>query len=84
MDTNSDFTQTKECIYKNDRYSVRDNGAILRHTKENKPKRRLDNIWTFGRPSKDGYLFITQNNQKIHKVRELASGFMLTTTSRKI
>ena len=45
----NDFLQEKECIYKNEKYSVRDNGAIMRHPKnENKP-RPLDNNWTFGK-----------------------------------
>lgn len=46
-----------ECIYKDERYSVRDNGAILRHPKRGKSPRRLDNVWTFGKPNiRTGYM----------------------------
>ena len=70
MDTNKDFTQTKECSYKNERYSVRDNGAVFRHTRENKTKRKLDNLWTFGTPNKNGYLLI--GGERVHRIVALA------------
>lgn len=34
------YTQVKTCIYKGETYSVRDNGAVLRHKPECKPKPR--------------------------------------------
>ena len=44
------YTQVKTCIYKGETYSVRDNGAVLRHKPECKPKPRpLDEKWTFGK-----------------------------------
>lgn len=63
----NDFTEEKECTYKDERYSVRDNGAVLRHTRPNKRKRRNDNEWTFGNviPS-NGYLHLT--NVRIHRI----------------
>ena len=44
-----DFKETKECDYKGEHYSVRDNGAIMRHAREGKPIRKDDNVWTFGK-----------------------------------
>ncbi|MCI6217010.1 MAG: HNH endonuclease [Helicobacter sp.] len=100
---NQDFTKTKECIYKNERYSVRDNGAVFRYAKEatkidkttqkntiqsnatqekqpkdsktqiiktNAKKRKLDNLWTFGTPSKNGYLLI--GGERVHRIIALA------------
>ena len=54
----SDFTQEMDCFYKDERYSVRDNGAVLRYPCDGKRTRRYDNQWTFGRPIKDGYMLI--------------------------
>ena len=45
----NDFNEEKTCVYKDETYSVRDNGAVLRHSKENGKNRKNDNIWTFGR-----------------------------------
>lgn len=53
------FKEETECIYKNERYSVRDNGAVLRHPKEGKRQRQYDNHWTFGNPNDiTGYMEI--------------------------
>lgn len=43
-----DYNDVKDCIYKGEHYSVRDNGAIMRHQRKGKAKRKLDNVWTFG------------------------------------
>lgn len=60
MDTNiNDFCKEKACIYKGERYSVRDNGAILRYPQSGKRPRPNDSKWTFGKPNnKHGYLEI--------------------------
>ena len=42
------FTQEKICTYRDETYSVRDNGSVLRHSRENGRKRKDDDIWTFG------------------------------------
>lgn len=53
------YKDVQECYYKNEYYSVRDNGAVLRHTPANKRTRPSDNNWTFGKlNSKTGYLEI--------------------------
>ena len=43
------YNEIRECDYKGEHYSVRDNGAILRHPKPGKNPRPMDNVWTFGR-----------------------------------
>lgn len=44
------FNEQTDCLYKGELYSVRDNGAVLRHKPESLIKARpLDNKWTFGR-----------------------------------
>ncbi|OIV41708.1 HNH endonuclease signature motif containing protein [Flavobacterium johnsoniae] len=54
-----DFKDESECIYKAERYSVRDNGAVLRHPLQGKRSRPNDNSWTFGKLNiKTGYLEI--------------------------
>ena len=42
------YEEEKDCEYKGEIYSVRDNGAIMRHSPADKKPRKLDNIWTFG------------------------------------
>jgi hypothetical protein len=49
----------ENCTYKNEFYSVRDNGEVLRHTPVGKKLRPTDNQWTFGKSNnKTGYLEI--------------------------
>jgi hypothetical protein len=61
----------QECHYKNEHYSVRDNGAVLRHAPTNKRIRPADNKWTFGKPnSKTGYLEIA--SVRIHRIVAMA------------
>jgi hypothetical protein len=62
-----DFKQECECIYKNERYSVRDNGAVFRYPQEGKRPRPSDNMWTFGKlNNKTGYLEIV--SVRIHRI----------------
>jgi hypothetical protein len=62
----NDFKSERECIYKGDRYTVRDNGAVLRHSRKNKPLRKLDNQWTFGTPNNNGYMLIA--SEVVHRI----------------
>ena len=60
-----DYTEIKECLYKGEHYSVRDNGAVLRHPKEGKKPRAIDNEWTFGvEDTPDGCLML--GGHKVH------------------
>lgn len=53
-----DFVEVMECDYKGEHYSVRDNGAIMRHSREGKPARKDDNVWTFGtKDESSGYMY---------------------------
>lgn len=62
-----DFKQVSECIYKNEFYSVRDNGVVLRHPLEGKKPRPTDNQWSFGKlNNKTGYLEIA--SVRIHRI----------------
>lgn len=61
------YNGIKECHYKNEHYSVRDNGAVLRHPRNNGRKRQTDNKWTFGKLNKrTGYLEIA--SVRIHRI----------------
>jgi hypothetical protein len=61
------YNSIQECCFKNEHYSVRDNGAVLRHTPNNKRIRLTDNKWTFGKPNcRTGYLEIA--SVRIHRI----------------
>lgn len=63
----NDYVEIKECSYKGEHYSVRDNGAILRHAREGKRIRKDDDIWTFGRPNKNtGYMEL--GSERVHRI----------------
>lgn len=60
-----DYTEERECDYKGEHYSVRDNGAIMRHYKGR--KRPSDNIWTFGRKDDStGYMIFS--GERVHRI----------------
>lgn len=63
----NDFTQEKTCIIKEETYSVRDNGAVLRHSYKGRPVRTNDNQWTFGKENAaNPYLHLS--NVRIHRI----------------
>lgn len=67
MITIDHFEKECECIYKEERYCVRDNGAVLRHTSNQGRTRPTDNRWTFGKVNKrTGYLEIA--SVRIHRI----------------
>jgi len=62
-----DFNQEVNCFYKNEYYSVRDNGAVLRYPLDGKRQRPTDNNWTFGKLNiKTGYGEIA--SVRIHRI----------------
>lgn len=62
----NDYKDIKECVYKDEHYSVRDNGAVLRHPREGKKARRDDGIWTFGlKNPQNGYMMLGQHRVHI-------------------
>jgi predicted transcriptional regulator len=69
----TDFEREIICTYKNETYSVRDNGAVLRHPLENGRIRPSDNQWTFGKANeKTGYMEIA--SERVHRI--VAVGFL--------
>jgi len=63
----NNFTKEVTCLYKNETYSVRDNGSVMRHSREGKRKRQLDEVWTFGnRDVSNGYMLIA--GEWIHRI----------------
>lgn len=68
-----DFKNELICYYKDERYSVRDNGAVLRHPLNEKRQRPTDNNWTFGKLNiRTGYLEIA--SVRIHRI--IATAFL--------
>lgn len=62
----NDYEDIKECVYKNEHYSVRDNGAVMRHMREGKKARRDDGVWTFGiKNPQNGYMMLGQHRVHI-------------------
>lgn len=59
-----EYSREVVCNYRGECYSVRDNGAVLRHSKNH--MRPLDNEWTFGRLSPEGYLYFREN--PVHRI----------------
>lgn len=60
------YTREVTCEYKGELYSVRDNGAVMRHLREGKKVRKLDNVWTFGnKNAQNGYMMINQHRVHI-------------------
>lgn len=68
MNQDNNFSlEIKECDYKCEHYSVRDDGMIFRHRREGKPKRKLDEVWTFGIPNIDtGYMIFC--GERVHRI----------------
>ena len=63
----NDFENEMECTYKGETYSVRDNGAIMRHAPIGSKPRPTDNIWTFGKyDAKTGYAKIA--GEVVHRI----------------
>ncbi|KZK91845.1 hypothetical protein PsAD46_01372 [Pseudovibrio sp. Ad46] len=53
------FDRVLDVEYKNERYNVRDNGAVFRHNKLQNRVRPLDNKWSFGKQSETtGYVLL--------------------------
>ncbi len=62
-----DFEIDILCTYKKERYSVRDNGAVLRFPLDTSRPRPTDNKWTFGKlNNKNGYLEIA--SVPVHRI----------------
>lgn len=70
----NDYEDVRECEYQGEHYSVRDNGAIMRHSRIGKKKRPLDDKWTLGKPNEKAYLQIA--GIPVHRI--VATAFLGT------
>jgi len=62
-----DYIEERECVYKDETYSARDNGAIMRHQREGMRKRKLDEVWSFGIPNMvTGYMDFC--GERVHRI----------------
>ena len=67
------YKETRECDYKGEHYSVRDNGAVMRHPKPGKKPREMDNVWTFGRRD-DKTAYMLWGSHRVHII--VANAFL--------
>ena len=78
----NDYREEKSCIYKDEEYLVRDNGAVLRKSRPNQRKRKHDDMWTFGiKNEENGYSFFFTSNHRIHQI--VATAFYGTPPSKE-
>lgn len=71
----NDYTHETTCEYKGEVYSVRDNGAVMRHVRNGKRVRKLDNVWTFGTKDKiKGYMMVSSHRVHIIVAKAFISG----------
>jgi hypothetical protein len=62
-----DFVREVEVTFEGETYLVRDNGAVLRQSPPSGRRRRLDNVWTFGRQEPStGYMAV--GSHKVHRI----------------
>jgi len=73
------FDKEVTCIYRDEKYDVRDNGAVYRHRREGGRRRPLDEKWSFGRVDKSkGYTFIA--SEAVHRI--VATAFIESQPSK--
>ena len=57
----------KECVYKGEHYSAREDGAIMRHQRQGMAKRKLDEVWSFGKQNvSTGYMDFC--GERVHRI----------------
>lgn len=62
-----DYIRVLDCKYKDEIYSVRDNGAIMRHSRSGMRVRKYDDKWTFGKKNPNtGYMELS--GERVHRV----------------
>lgn len=61
------YEEVKECDYKGEHYSVRDNGAVFRHSRDGKRVRKDDNAWTFGKTNVRTWYKVI-GNERVHRI----------------
>ena len=67
MKSVDNYIEVKDCVYKDEHYSVRDNGSIMRHQREGMRKRKNDEVWSFGTPNLlTGYMEFCA--ERVHRI----------------
>jgi hypothetical protein len=66
IDLQEEYDEVKECIYKDEHYSVHNNGSVMRHRRKGVRKRKLDDVWSFGESNSTGYLYF--GNERVHRI----------------
>lgn len=62
-----DYREVRDCIYKDEHYSARDNGAVMRHQRDGMRKRKLDGVWSFGTSNyATGYMDFC--GERVHRI----------------
>lgn len=62
-----DYKKVLDCKYKDEIYSVRDNGAIMRHSRLGMRVRKYDDKWTFGNKNPNtGYMELS--GERVHRI----------------
>lgn len=72
-----DYKKIKECVYKDEQYSARDNEPVMRHQRDGMRKRKLDDVWSFGTPN-----FATSYMKKLALL--IASIFMMAGCEKEV
>lgn len=72
ISVNQEYIEERECTFKDKRYRVRDNGAVMRLSSQGKKANKNDNNWTFGSLDSAGYLSIS--GVRIHQI--VAAAFL--------
>ena len=67
------FDREITCTYRGEKYSVRDNGKVFRHSRVGNRKRPKDDKWDFGRANdKRGYMYLSST--PVHRI--VATAFL--------
>lgn len=68
MNTNQNSSmEIKECDYKCEHYSAREDGMIMRHHRNGMNKRKLDDVWTFGNQNATNrYMYF--GGERVHRI----------------
>lgn len=68
MNTKDFFSlEVRECDYKCEHYSVREDGAIMRHQRKEQRKRKLDDVWTLGTQN-DATGYMDFCGERVHRI----------------
>lgn len=62
-----DDNEVRDCTYKDEHYSARSDGAVMRHRRKGMRKRKFDEVWSFGIPNiNTGYMDFC--GERVHRI----------------